>query len=251
MILDDIGMLAVPSNRTKFYLHQMIKHKLLPSSVLYMADPLGVTPEKRTVKVSAKGNSESALPTYKGFNLSVRVLDLLDSYEIPTRTVPVVDPNSDEMVEALEECKQSIIIYSGPGGGILRKRILNIGKRFLHIHPGLLPYYRGSTTVYYSLINEGSCGATALFLDKKIDTGPVVRKQSFPAPHDRTIVDLYYDPFIRSELLIDVLHHYVENGTFPTEQQDVSVGETYYIIHPVLKHIAILGGSRLLEDMVA
>lgn len=55
----------------------------------------------------------------------------------------------------------------------------------------------------------------------------------------RTLIDLYYDPFIRSEPLIDVLRYYAENGDFPVESQESIDGETYFIIHPVLKHIAI------------
>ena len=243
MILKDVGMLAVSSNRTKFYLHQMIKYELLPSFVLYMDSPSDITPEERAIKARANDNDKAKLPKYNGFDMNVSVLDLLADYKIPSRVVPATDPNLDEVVEALKGLKQSIIIYSGPGGAILKKEILTIGKRFLHIHPGLLPQYRGSTTIYYSLINEGTCGATALFLDKKIDAGPVIRKRSFPAPDDRATIDLHYDSFIRSELLIDVLQCYAKTGAFSTEHQEVGAGETYYIIHPVLKHIAIMGSN--------
>lgn len=243
MIIEDVGILASSSNRTKFYLHQMIKNKLLPSFVLFMGDPSEVVSEEKTHKSKGKDNDKSVLSEYKGFDLSIPLLDLLEKYNIPVRIVHAINPNNKEVVNALKEFKQSIIIYSGPGGIILRKEILGIGKQFLHIHTGLVPHYRGSTTIYYSLINEGVCGATAFFIDENIDTGPVVRQKNYPAPDDRTTIDHYYDPFIRSELLIEVLQYYTDTDRFTVDSQEDAASETYYIIHPTLKHIAILGGN--------
>ena len=55
------------------------------------------------------------------------------------------------------------------------------------------------------------------------------------------IIDFIYDPFIRSSLLIDVINEYIENDyKFPMKQQPIDAEGNYYIIHPVLKHIAIL-----------
>ena len=53
-------------------------------------------------------------------------------------------------------------------------------------------------------------------------------------------IDYIYDPYIRSELLGDVMNDYVKAGKFSIHRQIKQSGETYYIIHPVLKHIAIL-----------
>jgi methionyl-tRNA formyltransferase len=48
-----------------------------------------------------------------------------------------------------------------------------------------------------------------------------------------------YDPYIRSETLVDVLKkNILEKNEF--KKQKPSEGNTYYIIHPVLKHIALL-----------
>ena len=71
----------------------------------------------------------------------------------------------------------------------------------------------------------------------------MIRKRTYPAPEDRTTIDLFYDPFIRAELLAEVMEEYAQRGEMPLEPQDTGVGETYFIIHPVLKHIAILAGE--------
>ncbi|MFC1902372.1 formyltransferase family protein [Chloroflexota bacterium] len=239
MILNEIGMLAVSSNRTKFYLQQMVKRQLLPSFVIYLDDSVSVTPEAKAI-AQVMEEKTSVQHHDAEISLDVTVLELLEGYRIPYQHLPTLDPNSDLVVKAVASCSPSILIYSGPGGFILRKPLFEVGKRFLHIHSGILPYYRGSTTLYYSLLKEGQCGATALFLDERIDTGPVIRRRAYPAPADRTAIDLHYDPLIRSELLAEVLQDYVHHGEIPSENQDNKTGETYFIIHPVLKHIAIL-----------
>ena len=55
----------------------------------------------------------------------------------------------------LKEAGPEIIIYSGYGGVILKEKVLSQGKKFLHVHGGFLPQYKGSTTNYYSILNEG------------------------------------------------------------------------------------------------
>jgi len=235
-------MLAVSSNRTKLYILQMAKHQVLPARVVYMEIPSESTPESQAVEREAESGGTTN-DNYHGFDLSVPVPDLLETLGVPFVSVDSLDPNSELVVNAVAQCQQSILIYSGPGGAILRKQILSTGKRFLHTHSGILPFFRGSTTVYYSLLKEGDCGATAFFMDEQIDTGHLIRTQRFPAPQDRTTIDLYYDPLIRSQLLVEVLQEYVRSGEMPLVPQDSLVGDTYYIIHPVLKHIAILAGQ--------
>ena len=236
-ILEDVAMLAVPSNRTKFYIHQMAQHRVLPSHVLYMEDPSATTPEERAI---AQLDEAQERDQPEAFSVDVSVPASLAMHGITFQRLPSIDPNSELVVEAVASCKQPIMIYSGPGGAILRRRLLATGKRFLHVHSGILPDFRGSTTAYYSLLKDQRCGATAFFLDRQIDTGPVIRSKTYPPPKDRTTIDLYYDPLIRAELLAEVLVEYARTGSMPTEPQESTTGETYYIIHPVLKHIAIL-----------
>ena len=124
------------------------------------------------------------------------------------------------------------------GGGILKSEILNSGSKFIHFHPGIVPNYRGSTCFYYSIINDGNCGVTCFIMDEDLDTGDIIFQKIFPPPTNR-FVDEVYDPYIRAETLREVLgKKIIEKGNF--KKQYPNKGETYFIIHPVLKHIAIL-----------
>lgn len=143
--------------------------------------------------------------------------------------------------EAVHSRAPRLIIYSGFGGQLVGDALLDSGARFLHLHAGRLPEYRGSTTLYYSLIKERHCAVSACLLEKGIDTGPIVAQRSYAAPPAGMDIDYVYDSVIRADLLIRVLTAWRDNDGFPPMiTQRPRDGETYYVIHPVLKHLAVL-----------
>jgi len=61
-----------------------------------------------------------------------------------------------------------------------------------------------------------------------------------PAPPPGADVDYLYDSAIRADLLADLVEEWVQRGSsWNPIEQDLSSGKTYYVIHPVLKHIAL------------
>ena len=48
-----------------------------------------------------------------------------------------------------------------------------------------------------------------------------------------------YDDAIRAELMTAVVERYAREGSLTVEQQAQQGAETYFIIHPVLKHMAV------------
>lgn len=147
--------------------------------------------------------------------------------------------NSDAVKKVLKNCKEKYFIFTG--GGILDKEMCKL-KRFIHVHPGIIPDYRGSTCFYYSYLEEDYCGATAFIMNEKIDKGDIIASQKFENP--KTIdMDNQYDPWMRSQLLIDV----IKNEKFLETTPQVKGGRNYYVIHPVLKHLALLKVENLLR----
>mgnify|MGYP006218237655 CR=1 FL=1 len=57
--------------------------------------------------------------------------------------------------------------------------------------------------------------------------------------HGLIYIDEIFDPFIRSETMIDVIQKNLINKSKFLKQNMIQ-GETYFIIHPVLKHISIM-----------
>lgn len=232
-VLKGIMMIACASARSQAYIQSMLAQGMVPEEVIFLGPD--------------KDRGPSVRPQAQLW-CGVTLPDLSESFSvtcaragIPVRNVEAADVNSDEVLQRLTATDARLVIYAGIGGQIVQKRILEAGPRFLHMHAGWLPEYRGSTTIYYSLLNGESPGVSAIFLDVGIDTGPILKRQTYPIPPAWMDVDLIYDGAIRANLLCQVMAQYQAQGqVVPEDTQDPEIGTTYYVIHPILKHIALL-----------
>ena len=216
-------MVAADTTRSKYYLTELIRNKFFPTYVLLLLNL-----DAKLLPGQDSGESEREL------------VDLLNNAGIEYQISPNSDINSNEVLTIISNRVELVFIFSGFGGVLLGDNILSSGKKFLHIHGGYLPDYKGSTTNYYSLINENTIGASSMFLSKEIDCGPVLLRRKFSPPKNRTEIDHIYDSEARAKVLIETLEYYVESGSFNFELENNQGGETFYIIHPVLKHLSIL-----------
>ena len=178
------------------------------------------------------------------FNPNVSLKNLLEISKIPYEISPCNDINDQAVTELLSKRPESVFIFSGFGGVLLKQSVLDTGKQFLHVHGGYLPLYKGSTTNYFSLLEDNQMGASSIFLTKEIDSGPILQRRQFPAPENRKGIDHIFDSAARAKVLIDTLRSYIDSGRWDFQIENNEGGETFYIIHPVLKHIAILGGGK-------
>ena len=222
--MNDIAMLAADTSRTKYYVTQLIKNNLQPAYVLVLLN-----------------SGSELLPGQKESGFENELVKLLLMANIKYDVAPTFDINSPEVIMMISNRSESVFIFSGFGGTLLEDKVLSTGKFFLHVHGGYLPDYKGSTTNYYSLINENTIGASSIFLSHEIDCGPVLLRRKFIAPLNRKDMDHVHDSEARSKVLIETLNQYLDSGGWSFEFKKNQGGETYYIIHPVLKAIAIFG----------
>lgn len=252
MRLNDVGMIAGDTSRSRAYLQALARNELLPNFVLVLEntsdkplpgqlEKLQSSPESTAITDADECWSEAH------FDSTQPIKSLLDKLGVPYEISASKDINDPSVIDAIRRRSEKTFIYSGFGGALLRKDVLSTGKYFLHVHGGYLPDYKGSTTNYYSLIVENTLGASALFLSEEIDCGPVLLRRKFPPPANRQAIDHIYDSGARAKVLIETLQNYLRHNGWKFELPDNSGGETYYIIHPVLKHIAILGKDRLTQ----
>ena len=220
-----LGIILTPDARSKAYLQKILKNQIVINEIIFMND-------NRSEKTYSEEEENES--TNSGFDISESVITTLQNTKTQYKMFNFVDINNHELIRYISSLKLDFIIYTG--GGILKQPILNCGTKFVHIHPGIIPNYRGSTCFYYSIINENKCGVTGYIMDEGIDTGPIIYQREFEKPHQQ-FIDEIYDVDIRSETLIDILQNNLLTKPFKQSEQQ---GNTYYIIHPVLKHIAIL-----------
>jgi methionyl-tRNA formyltransferase len=221
-----IGIILTSNPRSQAYIQKILNNNISIDEIIFLND--------NQPNIVFK-NEEIEKGKKYGFDLSKSVHSSLIENKLDFTEFKFADINNPELIKFLSKSDCHFFIFSG--GGILKDQILNIGKKFIHFHPGIVPNYRGSTCFYYSIINEKICGVTSFFMDKNLDTGKIILQKIFDSPNHE-FMDNVYDPHIRSETMIEVVQKkYFESKN---SQEQPSKGETYYIIHPVLKHIAIL-----------
>lgn len=249
MHLNDIGMIAGDTSRSRAYLQALERNGLLPNYVLMLEHASGRPLPGQIDSSNSQIETEQTVEADEcwsetNFDATLPIKVLMDRLGVFYEVATSKDINNPSVVETIRRRKETVFIYSGFGGALLRKDILSIGKHFLHIHGGYLPDFKGSTTNYYSLLVENTLGASSIFLSEEIDSGPVLLRLKFPPPPNRQAIDHIYDSGARAKVLVATLLNYLKCGRWEFELPANTGGETYYIIHPVLKHIAILDKGR-------
>ena len=244
MKLSDIGMIASDTSRSKIYLKSLVANDLIPNSVIVLKNlsanhlPGQVSAVPFLIPQDDKKYDKDWSESFYDANFDIE--EYLQENHIPFVVSPSHDMNDRETIEVIKSTDEKTLIYSGYGGTLLRSEVLGTGKNFLHIHGGYIPDYKGSTTNYYSVIEDDSLGASSIFLTEEIDGGPLFIRKKFSANIDKQLIDHIFDTAARAKVLINTLQKYLEVGSWEKISKENQTGDTYYIIHPVLKHIAIL-----------
>ncbi len=147
------------------------------------------------------------------------------------------DVNSEEIISEINRLNCDIVVFAGYGGQLLKENHFTSCCKYLHMHPGKLPIERGSTTLYYSILNKRKCTVTAFYMTEKIDDGKNVLFKEYNVPFKNVDLDRWFDNVIRADCFIVALRHIFSNNTTPDTNGN---SQEYYVIHPVLKHCAIL-----------
>ncbi len=230
--MHDIGIILSPGYRSRAYLQVLISKNILPSIAILLPGDEPNWIGEPVIHVDLFDNEEitTFLP-----DKSLRAT--IQEAGIKVVEPPSGDVNSEEFISFLSKMKQTVLIYSGPAGCILKPAIFKIGKRFLHAHGGEAPQYSGSTAFYYSILIENSLGATVFWMDEGLDTGEVLVRNRCHPPLSVDI-DCIVDPLLRADAMATALKGLV-SGSIKSKVQDHTKRCVYYVIHPLLKHIAL------------
>ena len=232
----NIGILLLPSIRSISYLCVFDQLGLSPSEI-YWLDGGDMQKLNTLTKEGEKYNYCS-----KFFDLNFNLEHFIAKNNVKLHKINSSDINSIHVKDSIASSKCDHLIFTG--GGIVKKELLSTGKSFIHIHPGVLPEFRGSTCFYYSLLSDNTIGSSAIFLNEEIDSGKVITESQFNINYNIKsdqimFMDYILDPFIRAYTLKKVLSLYVAEKKLKGINQKPTHRPAYYIMHPVLRHIAI------------
>jgi methionyl-tRNA formyltransferase len=101
----------------------------------------------------------------------------LELTDIPTYFVK--NHNSAECISLVKKLGVEYLVNCGTPR-ILKEEIIESVRGVINCHPGILPKYRGCTVVEWSIFNDDPVGATAHFMVRGIDEGPIIMAEVMP-----------------------------------------------------------------------
>ena len=116
--------------------------------------------------------------------------------------------NSQELLSLILNTKSNFLFNSGKQ---IYREILNSEKKFLHIHPAILPDIKGADGSLWNIKKRNSFGASLFIINKNIDEGEIIFKKEIEikkfnlknkfSSHFYDIWFSFVDPAIRCYLL--------------------------------------------------
>jgi folate-dependent phosphoribosylglycinamide formyltransferase PurN len=98
---------------------------------------------------------------------------------VANSVIPTGLMNSRKLAADLTACNPDYIIING--GPVLCPEIIACARAgVLNSHPGLLPWIRGSSPIEHSLLNGIPLGVSLHFVNRGIDTGPIIERRLLP-----------------------------------------------------------------------
>jgi methionyl-tRNA formyltransferase len=205
------SMLITNNNRSKAYLQNLIKNNFLPSKIIVLnTNNLSLVEHTENDKLISKFSDQIFIRKLDDlsifFNEKEHVLKTIQNHKIEFVEINNLDVNSKEVIDEVEKIEDNYIIYSGPSSSILKKE--NIIKKTKNLYMsilGWLPKFRGSTTIYYSMLSTCKIGCSIIILDEGIDKGPVLYREEYEILEKGIDFDYLVDPLVRSKTLIEFL----------------------------------------------
>ena len=155
--------------------------------------------------------------------------------------------NNRYIINDLKKLKSKYIIFSSNPGDILKKDFFNLNKKIVHVHPGLLPMFKGSTPYYYQILKKKTITFSSMFMSKKLDAGQIICDKTIKIKYlnklDLINFDEVYDPFFRGVMLINALKILRKrNKKIYKRPKKNENYKPYFVIHPVLKFLSLKKG---------
>lgn len=142
--------------------------------------------------------------------------------------------NSSIINKKLEINKSKFNVVSTYPGEIVKNFKL-LKKNLIHCHPGNLPKYKGSTTIYYTILLKDKICVTLFYMNDKIDEGKIIYKKYFEYPNNFDVIEKKFDSQIRSLTLVE----YLKSKKKFKFTKSKKIFLPYYIAHPIIRQLVL------------
>ena len=273
MYLNNVCFLATDHNISKAYIHALAMEDLLPARIIYaqidrdlsrmgrinrlkkkIKDGIKRLTGKNSSRVSAEYNlmlsaAEKEFRTYTRANglymgdYGQSMPAILRKMGLKYKSVLVSSINDDKLKACLlNDVTEPYVIFTG--GGILKKGMFDTGKKFIHVHPGIVPDIKGSDCFLWGALVRKRIGLSAFFMNMGVDTGDIIKTAEYAVPgfrlnkagkefrHLPHILINFLDPSYRADVLLDLFRTKPDPASWEWSGQNNSEGKVYYFMHP-------------------
>lgn len=120
------------------------------------------------------------------------------------------DYHDEFLHDQMKENADCVFIYTN--GGIVPQALLGQSRiKILHVHPGIVPDYKGSDCFFWSALETNALGYSVFYMSDKIDEGEILFTKKFPItrfPRLKEYLDgLELDTIYRSMLYVIDAHY--------------------------------------------
>ena len=163
--------------RTLILTSNAIRHRYLANALTDQATDALVIPECRPSQSLGAGDRSDLIRTHLEKRRETEERFFGDRpFKSPSRPILRGEVNDDDVLRTVRVFDPEVAFVFG--SSILRQPLLSlIGEgRFVNLHLGISPYYRGSGTNFWPFVNRELqfVGSTVLHIDPGVDTGDII-----------------------------------------------------------------------------
>lgn len=277
-MLNNVCLLATEHNITKAYLEALYHANLIPSKIIYVHND--ITTElslyvklkvkiKRYIKhLKTRPNNEKNKQYLDELNYvspfikhelkknnlvtpdyMLSTLNHLKQKKCTFQSIYSPSINDEKLASLVSSIKEEYVIFCG--GGILKSNMFKTGKKFIHVHPGVVPSIKGADCLLWSVLERKRIGMSAFFMNEGIDTGDILITKEYDLPkinvsdksklnyeHIPHILINHLDPSYRADALISCFKTNTNPSKWAYAKQDPEQGKYFHFMHKSLAQVA-------------
>jgi len=158
----------------------------------------------------------------------------LDSTPLAVKKIDKVESiNNQSTIDKLKSINPDFVFVNGTR--IISKKVLNcINSKFINIHVGITPKYRGVHGGYWALYNNDShlFGTTLHYIDSGIDTGGIIAQKVIQISKSDNFATYPIIQFVLGLNLLEESIHKIKTNSVEEIKPRVNQSELYY--HPTM-----------------
>lgn len=243
------GLLFAESVRTRAIVDRLAHERMLPAAALEVCPPgdrsiarhrrkvllrrLGLFNTAVKIRDCLKYRSYERARRYRYNILRTSASDIVRREGMTHTNLAAHGVNSARVREYLVASDIPYWIVSD--AGIVRKPLLDAGKKLINCHKGYLPSVRGLSSTHWAILTGLPYGATAHLMDEGLDTGPIIVRRQYPVPAVSSKIELVLE---ESYMIGDIAFQAARTLSEDLELIPNDGGKYFHSIHPVLAEVS-------------